>query len=188
MGGTRGIRTLGPPMKLKLNADSREFDVEIIARDGASVRGRIGSEEIAAEIEPTANGTIIRIGERRLRILTARNRNSILVAVGPAQYEFIPLEERAARGARGLATPEVTAPMPGKVLKLLVVEGQTVEAAQALIVLEAMKMETTLYAESAATVKKIRAKVGDMVDHGVALLELTAAADPSGNKSPARDG
>ena len=176
-------------MKLKLSGDSREFDVEIVARDGASVRARIGGEEIAAEIEPTAGaGAIIRIGERRLRVFAARYRNSILVAAGPAQYEFISVEERGARGARGLATPEVTAPMPGKVLKLLVVEEQTVEAGQALIVLEAMKMETTLYAESAARVKKIRASVGDMVDHGVVLIELSAVADSSRNKSPARDG
>ena len=39
--------------------------------------------------------------------------------------------------------------MPGKVLKVLVAEGQTVEHGEPLIVLEAMKMETTLYAESA---------------------------------------
>ena len=70
------------------------------------------------------------------------------------------LRVRSSRGthrrcAAWLAAPEVTAPMPGKVLKILVAEGDSVEAGDALAVLEAMKMETTLYAESAATVKKI---------------------------------
>jgi 3-methylcrotonyl-CoA carboxylase alpha subunit len=73
------------------------------------------------------------------------------------------------------------------VLKLLVREGQTVESGQPLIVLEAMKMETTLYAESGATVRKVHATVGAMVDHGVVLIELSPA-DLSKAESATRDG
>jgi 3-methylcrotonyl-CoA carboxylase alpha subunit len=65
--------------------------------------------------------------------------------------------------------------MPGKVLKVLVAEGQTVEQGDPLIVLEAMKMETTLYAESAAVVAKICVVAGQMVDHGARLVELSPA-------------
>jgi propionyl-CoA carboxylase alpha chain len=79
--------------------------------------------------------------------------------------------------------------MPGKILKLLVAEGDSVEHGQALAVLEAMKMETTLYAESAAIVKKIRVGVGDMVDHGAVILEFSppAPADPSKRESTVPD-
>jgi len=102
-----------------------------------------------------------------------------LVAAGPAQFEFIPVESRSAQRARGLATPEITAPMPGKVVKLPVTEGQQVGAGDVLVVLEAMKMETALHAESAAMVKEIRASVGQMVDHGAVLLVLSPASSPS---------
>jgi biotin carboxyl carrier protein len=65
------------------------------------------------------------------------------------------------------------------VVKLPVVEGQQVAAGDVLVVLEAMKMETALYAESAAVVKQIRAGVGQMVDHGTVLLLLSPAPSPS---------
>jgi len=163
-------------MKFRGANGTQTFDVEILARDGASVRLLIDGEEITAEIEPLAGGgAFIRDRGRSLRIHTARRRNSILVAVGPALFDLIPVEGRGARGAHGLATPEVTAPMPGKVLKVIVAQGDAVAAGQPLLVLEAMKMETTLYAESDAIVKKVHATPGAMVDHGAVLLELSPA-------------
>jgi 3-methylcrotonyl-CoA carboxylase alpha subunit len=176
-------------MKLKQVGDSREIEIEIVARDGAIVRARIDGNEVIAELEPLADGgAILQMDGRRMRILGARTRNSILVAVGPASFEFASVEARAGASRHGLAAPEVTAPMPGKILKLLVAEGDTVEHGQALAVLEAMKMETTLYAESAAIVKKIRVGAGDMVDHGAVIIEFSPApADPSKSESPAPD-
>jgi propionyl-CoA carboxylase alpha chain len=76
--------------------------------------------------------------------------------------------------------------MPGKILKLLVAEGDSVEHGQALAVLEAMKMETTLYAESAAIVKKVRVAAGAMVDHGAVIIEFSPPpGDPSKSESTA---
>jgi biotin carboxyl carrier protein len=177
-------------MKLKRVGDSHEFEVELIAREGSGVRVRIDGAELSAEVERQPDGgAIIAVGALRLRVFGARVRNSIMIAAGPALFEFASPENHAIRGTRGLAAPEVTAPMPGKVLKFLVAEGDMVEAGQALVVLEAMKMETTLYAESRAMVKKIRAAAGAMVDHGAVLLELSPPpADSSANEPPARAG
>ena len=173
-------------MKLRLAGGTREFDVEIVAHDGRTVRVRIDGEEVTAEVEPMPDGSaIIRMNGRRSRIFSARSRDSILVAAGPTTFEFVPAEGRGRRARHGLATPEVTAPMPGKVLKVLVEEGQAVEAGQPLVVIEAMKMETTLSAESPAVVKKIRARVGEMVDHGAVLIELSPPAASSKSESPA---
>jgi len=164
-------------MKFRLAGYPDELEVELTAIGGRSVRARLnGNEEVVAVIESTfAEGGIVRIGRRAARVFSARRRGSIWVAAGPAQFEFIPVEARSARRTHGLATPEVTAPMPGKVVKLLVTEGQQVEAGDVLVVLEAMKMETALHAESAAVVKQIRAGVGQMVDHGAVLLVLSPA-------------
>jgi 3-methylcrotonyl-CoA carboxylase alpha subunit len=176
-------------MKLKQVGDPREIEIEIVARDGAIVRARIDGNEVIAELEPLADGgALLQIDGRRMRILGARTRNSILVAAGPSSFEFSPVEARTGASRHGLAAPEVTAPMPGKILKLLVAEGESVEHGQALAVLEAMKMETTLYAESAAIVKNIRVSAGDMVDHGAVIIEFSPApADPSKSESPAPD-
>jgi 3-methylcrotonyl-CoA carboxylase alpha subunit len=165
-------------MILKRLGDNREFEVDILAHDGATVRARVGDEGLTAQVEPTADGgLLIHAEEGNVRVFCVRTRNSILVAVGPAVYEFVAAQGRAIRGGHRLATPEVSAPMPGKVLKILVEEGQPVEAGEPLVVLEAMKMETTLSAESAAIVKKICVATGQMVDHGAVLIELSPAPD-----------
>ena len=174
-------------MKLRLLGDRREFHVEIAESKAGSIQLRIDGEQIAAELEPAANGAVIlRIGDRRVPIFGARARDTFFVTAGPAAYEFVTAESRKSRARGGLAAPEVTAPMPGKVLRILVAEGDIVAQGQPLLVLEAMKMETTIYSEGAATVKKIHAAAGAMVDHGAVLIEFSpAVADPSARESEA---
>jgi len=176
-------------MKLKRIGDAREFNVEILARDGNVVRASIDGVEFTAAVVPLADGSaMLHVGDRRLRTFGARTRNAILVAAGPASFDFTPAEGRTGAARHGLAAPEVTAPMPGKVLKLLVAEGDSVKAGDALAVLEAMKMETTLYAESAATVKKLHVTAGQMVDHGAVIIEFSPVpAAPSTNESKVPD-
>jgi acetyl/propionyl-CoA carboxylase alpha subunit len=177
-------------MKFRSEGFPGEFNVELTASGGDSVRVRINrGEEIVTIIDSTLPGSaIVRIGRRSARVFSTRWRGSIWVAVGPAQFEFNPVETPSTRRAHGLATPEVTAPMPGKVVNLPVTEGEEVEAGDVLIVLEAMKMETALHAESRAIVKQVRAQVGQMVDHGTVLLVLSPAPSRSdgGADPPAR--
>ena len=67
---------------------------------------------------------------------------------------------------------DVTAPMPGTVLRIEVAEGDTVRAHQPLVVLEAMKMETPVTSPFDATVKSVHVAAGDRVDGGALLVEL----------------
>ncbi|AEK72008.1 pyruvate carboxylase subunit B [Thermococcus sp. 4557] len=66
----------------------------------------------------------------------------------------------------------VTAPMPGKILRILVKKGEQVKTGQGLLVLEAMKMENEIPAPKDGVVKKILIKEGDTVDTGQTLIEL----------------
>ena len=66
-------------------------------------------------------------------------------------------------------------------------DGDLVEAGQPLVVIEAMKMETTLSAESAAIVKHVRVEEGQTVDHGAVLIELSPPPASSGRESVPRD-
>jgi acetyl/propionyl-CoA carboxylase alpha subunit len=175
-------------MKLKRPGEQREFDVVIVAHQESVLRLSIDGEELDAVVEPAADGvSLLKIGARRLRIRALRSRDNLMVAVGPSGFTFIETEGRTAGTRRGSATPEMTAPMPGKVLKILVGEGQTVAAGEPLIVLEAMKMETTLFAEGAAVIRKIRVEANQMVDHGAVLLELSPVQDSSTHESPVQD-
>ncbi|UUY07372.1 acetyl/propionyl/methylcrotonyl-CoA carboxylase subunit alpha [Pseudomonas sp. J452] len=69
----------------------------------------------------------------------------------------------------------LTAPMNGSIVRVLVEPGQVVEAGTALVVLEAMKMEHSIRAPHAGTVKALYCGEGDMVSEGAALVELEQA-------------
>ncbi|WP_414439198.1 acetyl-CoA carboxylase biotin carboxylase subunit [Burkholderia sp. 22PA0106] len=70
----------------------------------------------------------------------------------------------------------LTAPMPGKVIAVLVEPGQAVEAGAPLLVMEAMKMEHTIGAPSAGVVAEVLYAVGDQVADGAQLIRLDAAS------------
>ena len=64
------------------------------------------------------------------------------------------------------------APMPGKVVKILAVQGDRVKKGDPLIILEAMKMEHTIRAERDGVVQRIHCKCGEQVSIRSSLLEL----------------
>ena len=74
--------------------------------------------------------------------------------------------------AAGGGSSELTAPMPGTVLRVDVAAGDEVRARQPLVVLEAMKMETPVAAPFDATVKAVHVTAGDQVAGGALLVEL----------------
>ncbi len=77
-------------------------------------------------------------------------------------------KRRASGGqaAAGSGSGEVTVPMQGTVVKVLVTVGQEIEAGEAVLVLEAMKMENNVTAERSGVVKEIRVEAGDAVSGG----------------------
>lgn len=66
----------------------------------------------------------------------------------------------------------VKAPMPGLVIDLKVKAGDTVKAGDALLILEAMKMENILKSPGEATIKNVKIKKGDTVEKGQVLIEF----------------
>ena len=86
-----------------------------------------------------------------------------------------PNVQRSRKKGSGLASSDrIQAPMPGKVTKVLVTEGQKVEAGTAVLVMEAMKMEYTLKSDMVGSVAKIDCRVGDQVAVGKLLVQLKA--------------
>jgi biotin carboxyl carrier protein len=70
---------------------------------------------------------------------------------------------------------EVLAPMPAKIVELMVAEGDTVEAEQELLIIESMKMEVPVTAPVAGTVSEIRVAEGDTVDPDAVLVVIQPA-------------
>jgi acetyl/propionyl-CoA carboxylase alpha subunit len=83
----------------------------------------------------------------------------------------------------------VHAPMAGRVIRVLVEAGQSVVAHQALLVIEAMKMENELRAPAAGVIREIRAAQGQPVDAGALLLVIEPdGAGPPADSSPGDNG
>ena len=66
----------------------------------------------------------------------------------------------------------LSAPMPGTILEILVKQGQRVREGQALVVMEAMKMEHRIQAPLAGEITKLHYSVGDRVEMGATLVEI----------------
>ena len=67
---------------------------------------------------------------------------------------------------------KLVSPMPGKVVKINVKEGEEVGEGTIMMVVEAMKMENNIMASGRATVKRILVEEGQMVDNKMQLIEL----------------
>ena len=69
-------------------------------------------------------------------------------------------------------TGAVTSPMPGTVLRLMALEGESVKKGQPILVLEAMKMENEISASSDGVLKKLYVQQGETVQGGAPLFEI----------------
>ncbi len=80
---------------------------------------------------------------------------------------------KARRGGNGAAGGGVVkSPMPGRVVQVMVGEGETVTQGQGVVIVEAMKMENELRAERDGVVAKVHVGAGDLVEANTTLLEL----------------
>ena len=94
------------------------------------------------------------------------------VAAAPVQVAAAPAAAAPAPAAAA-GRISITSPMPGLVFKIVVSVGQKVTKDEQLIILEAMKMESPIYAPNAATVSAILVKEGDAVSEGQVLIQLS---------------
>ena len=81
-------------------------------------------------------------------------------------------QEPATASVQGVSANSVIAPLAGSVFKILVNQGDEIEAGQVLLILEAMKMETEITAPNAGVVSAVHVAVGDSVQGGQALIEI----------------
>jgi 3-methylcrotonyl-CoA carboxylase alpha subunit len=82
----------------------------------------------------------------------------------------------------GAAASSVTAPMPGTVIRVLVADGDEVDARQPLIVLEAMKMETPLVSPYDGVVRRVHVAEGEQVAGGAVLVDLDGGERDGGER------
>jgi biotin carboxyl carrier protein len=140
-----------------------------------------GKEVIIDAISPAKNTMHLLYNSRsyNVELIEYRQDEKIaVVKVNNSTYEIKlkdetdDLLEKLGIGQKINKIAQVKAPMPGKVLEILVKEGDTVNKGDSLIVLEAMKMENIIKAVGTAVVKKVHATKGNAVEKNQVLIEM----------------
>jgi 3-methylcrotonyl-CoA carboxylase alpha subunit len=115
-----------------------------------------------------------RIGETVRSATVLRSGNELLIFEGGRSWRLAIVDPLAAVADVEAGAESLTAPMPGKIIAVKVAAGTKVERGQALLVMEAMKMEHTIRAPADGRVEKIHYSVGEQVDEGVELIHFEA--------------
>jgi 3-methylcrotonyl-CoA carboxylase alpha subunit len=146
-----------------------EHRVTVTASGEARVDG-----QTTLTIEGDGRGGVrVRDGERWRQVYVNASGNSRQVFVNGEVYEFVVEQGAAPRARTGrLLSDMVAAPMPAKVTAILVEPGRPVSKGDVLLKLEAMKMELPVRAPRDGVVKTVTCRVGELVQPGVALMEL----------------
>ena len=123
--------------------------------------------------------TLVQHNRGRLRLTLRDGRTCLAHAAKVGDVWWVHLNGRTYKWERiepGSSDTEdeggLVAPMPGKVLEVLVSQGDVVEAGTPLMVLEAMKMEHRIVAAADGTVVAVHFDAGDQVAQGAVLLDL----------------
>jgi biotin carboxyl carrier protein len=167
-------------LTINVDANGRRYAVEVTPRNGAflvSIDGR----EREVDVRETGGVLSLLIGSKSYDVSIAGS--TVHVDGVPVEVSIVPSRPPGGRAGTGHPSTSlgvspaegpqrVTAPMPGKIVKLLVKPGDRVEPRQGLVVVEAMKMENELRARAAGTVTDVRAIEGTTVEAGAILIVL----------------
>lgn len=152
--GTRELSFRGRGWQGTLSHEEGETPVEG-RRLGGELSLKLGDR--MHRVEPVGEG-LFRVDGR---LLSIRLRSDL-----EARFEALGL------GARAEAGGKVELPMPGKVVAVLVEEGQPVAEGEGLLIVEAMKMENEIKAPRAGVVSRLTVQAGDELEKGAALLHI----------------
>lgn len=137
--------------------DGQEMRVDAVATQGGVLSLLIDGKSYEVKLENTGAETNIVLGRQRFPVQVRDPRS---------------LRSRRTAAADGAGPRKITAPMPGKVVRILATVGTEVEAGQGVVVIEAMKMQNELKSPKKGTVSKLNVKEGAAVEAGQSLAEV----------------
>ncbi len=164
-------------MEFEFLIDGAPRRISLDEREG-TLRFSEGESVVEASVR-RVSGSELRVshGGRTFRVHLVRDGSRTFVSVDGREFTIVTAPAETARPRDGEErTPEgslrVKAPMPGKVIKLGVREGERVRRNQTLVIVEAMKMENEIQTSIDGVVRKVHVSVGDIVDADRILAEI----------------
>lgn len=165
-------------MQFESSIDDRSFDVEI---DNDNQSATVDGKEITYELISQSNGRVLFRTGTKLHIIDniEVDKQNISFSIDGNFVKTVVKDEQELLLERlGFSTDELAsvglleAPMPGKILELLVAEGDEVEEGQPVAILEAMKMENELKAPATGVVASVSVTEKNNVEKNQTILEI----------------
>lgn len=155
-------------MKKQISLNEEVLDVEVIKQTPSFVLFELEGQQYSVNLN--------KVDDYKMN-LSFNNKNSAVVVAAPYfvadGQEFVVTNYRKSRSKnKAVAHGQMISPMPGKILKILVKEGEDVELGASILIMEAMKMEHTIKANKKGKIEKILFKEGDQVSGGVELVKI----------------
>jgi biotin carboxyl carrier protein len=167
---------------MKLNAELAGQNHELnIRREGSRVFAEVDSRHYEFELRELDSGTSLLIDSNRVfecRVTQHREQGGLFeVNIGTHNYAITVIDPKRLRSAQSSGghdhgAARILAPMPGKIVRLLVEVGTHVEPGAGIVVVEAMKMQNEMKAPKAGTVVAINAEAGATVNAGDVLAVI----------------
>jgi len=149
------------PKKYHVTVNGNTHEVTYLRRDAEAIYFSIGGTEYGVAIHAESLGGVRVTGDGLSPATGAKRSSSGASAQLASAQSHNPMH--------------INAPMPGLVVSVAVKEGDSIDAGQEVLVLEAMKMENAVAASSNGVVEKIHVKAGDQVESGSILIELKSS-------------
>ncbi len=163
-------------MKYRVSIDGQEREIDVQITPGGAVNVMVDGAAVDVAATRIPGGVSLQLGGRSYDVMVGGDPSAMQLAAGELRTTAVVESERARsrrkKAGGGNAAKEIRAPMPGRIVKVLVEAGQEVAADEAVIVIEAMKMENELRAPAAATVASVEIAEGQNVEGNALLLRF----------------
>ncbi len=167
-------------MKYEIKIDGARRSVELNSRKNnvSRVKFTVDGRLVEACAVRISRGVYsILLGGRSLEVTTEETSSGLLVRANGREYRAEVIDPRSWQRGRTAGIElegrqQLVAPMPGKIVRVLVTAGQQVDAGQGLLVIEAMKMQNEIRSPKSGTVEKL-AREGQTVNAGEVLAVVT---------------
>jgi 3-methylcrotonyl-CoA carboxylase alpha subunit len=162
------------PRILSLNDRGQSVAVGIDTSPGGFTVHAGGESTCLSSLQRDGDRITGLLGTGRLDVTAVLARETLHLFMAQSRWQLGYAPQLSHAGDAGAPEGQLSAPMPGKVIALLVEAGTKVRKGQPMLVMEAMKMEHTIAAPADGTVQRLPFAIGDQVAEGALLVEFVA--------------
>jgi biotin carboxyl carrier protein len=163
--------------EITINGARRSVEFTLPKNDASRVTMAVDGRRVEAEAKRISRGEYsIVLGGRSLEVTVEEISGGLLLRVNGREFQMEIHDPRSWRRGHGAGIElegrqQLVAPMPGKIVRVLVASGTQVSAGQGLLVIEAMKMQNEIRSPKSGTLEKI-VKEGQTVNAGEVLATV----------------